>query len=147
MRELHTEILIDAPAERVWSVLADLAAYPGWNPFITAAEGRLEPGARLTLRIEPPGGRPVTFRPRLLAVLPGRQLRWLGRVGVPGLFDGEHGFEIHPEGPGRVRLEQWERFGGFLAPFLWRRVAAPTRAGFEAMNAALKVRAEAAGTP
>jgi len=146
MRELHTEILIDAPAEQVWSVLADLAAYPVWNPFITAAEGRLEPGARLRLRIEPPGGSPVTFRPRLLAVLPGRQLRWLGRVGVPGLFDGEHGFEIHPEGEGRVRLEQWERFGGFLVPFLWRRIAAPTRAGFEAMNAALKARAEAAGS-
>jgi hypothetical protein len=64
---------------------------------------------------------------------------------MPGLFDGEHGFEIHPEGEGRVRLEQWERFSGFLVPLLWRRIAAPTRAGFVAMNEALKARAEAGG--
>jgi uncharacterized protein YndB with AHSA1/START domain len=34
MKELHTEIEIDASAERVWDILTDFASYPQWNPFI-----------------------------------------------------------------------------------------------------------------
>ena len=43
-RELNTQIDIDAPVERVWSVLTDFAAYPEWNPFILSAEGSLAVG-------------------------------------------------------------------------------------------------------
>ena len=41
-KELFSSIDIAAPAERVWEVLVDFAAFPVWNPFITQAEGRLE---------------------------------------------------------------------------------------------------------
>jgi uncharacterized protein YndB with AHSA1/START domain len=34
MKELHSEIEIDASAERVWAILTDFASYPRWNPFI-----------------------------------------------------------------------------------------------------------------
>ena len=36
MKEIHAEIEIDTSAERVSEVLMDLAAYPEWNPFISA---------------------------------------------------------------------------------------------------------------
>jgi hypothetical protein len=38
------------------------------------------------------------------AVEPVRESRWIGHLLVPGLFDGQHQFEIHPLGPDRVRL-------------------------------------------
>ncbi len=144
-RELRTEIEIAAPAGRVWQVLIDFAAYPRWNPFIREAEGVLAVGARLRVRIQPPGGRTMTFRPRVLAVVPGRELRWLGRVGMPGLFDGEHVFTIESVGAGRVRLVHREIFTGLLVPVLVGWLEAGTRRGFEAMNAALRARAEADG--
>jgi uncharacterized protein YndB with AHSA1/START domain len=56
MKELHTEIEIDAPAERVWRLLTDFASYPRWNPFIRTISGRPIPGERLEVRLEPPGG-------------------------------------------------------------------------------------------
>jgi uncharacterized protein YndB with AHSA1/START domain len=60
-KELVSSVDIAAPAERVWEVLVDFAAFPVWNPFITKAEGRLEIGGRLTLRMQPVGGSAVTF--------------------------------------------------------------------------------------
>jgi hypothetical protein len=144
MKTLHTEIEITASAERVWDTLADLKAYPTWNPFITRVAGELMPGAKLEVRLEPPDASPMTFRPAVLTVKTGRELRWIGRVVVPGLFDGEHHFEIQPLGPGRVRFVQEERFTGVLVPVFARGLDDNTRRGFEAMNAALKARAEAA---
>ena len=142
--ELHTEIEIAAPAPVVWSVIADLAAYASWNPFLVRAVGNLAPGEGLEITFSPPGGRSMSMRPTVLAVEAGRGFAWLGRLaGIPKLFDGEHHFEIEPIDGERVRFRQWERFGGILVPFLRKMLDTNTRAGFEAMNAALKERAEA----
>ena len=143
MKELSTEIEIDADPHRVWSILTDLRRYPEWNPFIPRAEGEVREGARIQVVVAPPGGKAMTFRPTLVRVAPGRELRWLGRLLLPGVFDGEHIFEIARIGDKQVRLTQREVFKGLLVPMLWRGLSVSTRAGFEAMNHALKARAEA----
>ena len=84
----------------------------------------------------------MTIRPEVLEAGPGRALRWLGRLLVPGLFDGEHRFTIQPSGPGRVRLTQHEEFRGLLAPLLLTMIAKPTLESFHRMNRALKARVE-----
>ena len=141
--QLRTEVEIRATPERVWEILTDFNAYSDWNPFIPRIAGPLAVGARLDAHLRPPGGRGMRFRPTVLAAAPARELRWLGHLGVPGLFDGEHGFRIEPLGPDRVRFVQEERFTGLLVPLFARSLDGPTRAGFEAMNRALKDRAEA----
>ena len=45
----------------------------------------------------------MTMHPTVPVAEPGRELRWLGRLGLPGVFDGEHRFEIHETEPGRGR--------------------------------------------
>ena len=59
--EISHEIEIDASPAAVWSVLADTEAYGEWNPFVRRLDGELREGARLDARIEPPGGRGMTF--------------------------------------------------------------------------------------
>lgn len=140
---LHTDIEIDAGPAIVWGTLTDLTGYPEWNPFITSSTGAIAVGERLTNRIEPPGGKALTFKPTVTEVEEGRALEWLGRLGLPGLFDGRHRFEIISHGTG-TRLIQTERFTGVLVPFLKASLNTRTLAGFRAMNSALKVRAEAA---
>jgi hypothetical protein len=142
MKELHTEIEIDAPSERVWELITDFASYPQWNPFIRSISGQPTPGERLEVRLEPPGGRGMTFKPKVLNVEPNRELRWLGHVLVPGLFDGEHSFAIQPLEENRVRFAQREAFRGLLVPLFARSLDNNTRRGFEEMNRALKERAE-----
>jgi hypothetical protein len=141
-RQLQAEVEVQASPERVWDVLTDFAAYSQWNPFMVQAAGQAVPGSRLELRMRLPGRRATTFRPQVLEAEPARRLRWLGRLFVPGLFDGEHRFTVEPAGPGRVRVMQHEAFRGLLAPLLLAFIAEPTLEGFHQMNQALQARAE-----
>ncbi|WP_176450144.1 SRPBCC domain-containing protein [Geodermatophilus saharensis] len=116
-RRLCAQVDIRAAPERVWEVLTDLAAHPRWNPFIVAAEGIVGPGRRLTLRMQPVGGRTMTLRPRIVEAAPGRELRWRGRLVLPGLMDAEHGFVLQPQ-EGGTRLVQEETSRGVLVPMV-----------------------------
>ncbi len=140
-KTLDTGTVIDASAERVWQVLVDFQAYPEWNPFVRRLAGEVRQGARLEVTVQPAGRSEFSFRPTLVAVEARRELRWLGHVVVPGLFDGEHGFTIESLAPDRVRLRHREVMRGLLVPFLGGMLR-DTERGFHAMNRALKARAE-----
>ena len=135
------DVDIGATAEREWDVLTDRAASQEANPFIVRAEGAVGPGRRLTLRMQPVGGRAMTLRPRLVEVVADRVLRWRGRLGLPGLMDAEHTFVLQPQAGG-TRLVQSETFRGVLVPFVAASLDRNTLPAFVAMNEALKRRAE-----
>ncbi len=142
MKELRTEIEINASPERVWQLLTDFASFPEWNPFIRQAIGEPRKGAQLQVYLQPSGAKGMTFRPKVLKAEPNRELRWLGHFLIPGLFDGEHIFTIEPLEAGSVRFVQREVFTGLLVPLFARSLDKDTRRGFEEMNQALKLRAE-----
>ena len=141
MRRIETTVDIVGSAVAVWRVLIDFAAYPDWNPFIRRLQGAPIVGTRLGVTMQPPGGGAMSFRPTVLAAEPGRELRWRGRVLVPGLFDGEHAFRLEPV-PSGCRFHHDETFSGLLVP-LFGAMLAKTEQGFVAMNEALKRRVEA----
>ncbi|MGY1915190.1 SRPBCC family protein [Blastococcus sp. SYSU DS0973] len=141
MRQLSVTTAIDATPTVVWDVLIDTAAYAAWNPFIPEVLGALEPGQRLRVRITPPGGKGMTFRPVVTTVVPGRDLAWLGRVGLPGIFDGAHSFAVRPRPGGGTEFTHSEVFRGLLVPVMGAALRR-TEAGFAAMNDALRDRAE-----
>jgi hypothetical protein len=142
MKELRTEIEIQASAEKVWQILIDFANFPNWNPFIPRASGKPRVGAQLEMFLQPPGAKGMTFRPEVIKVEVNRELRWLGHLFVPGLFDGEHIFTIEPLGANRVRFVQREIFTGLLVPLFARGLHTETLRSFEDMNHALKIRVE-----
>ena len=138
MKELSTEIEFDGTPQEVWTTLTDLQTYPQWNPFIEKIDGELTVGAKLDVRLQPADERGITMHPTVLAAEPGRELRWIGHLMIPGIFDGEHRFLIEEAGPGRVRFTQSERFGGIMVPLLWKKLRdGGTAKGFRAMNEAL----------
>ncbi|MCL2394898.1 MAG: SRPBCC domain-containing protein, partial [Acidimicrobiaceae bacterium] len=97
MRRVHKEIDIGAPPGRVWEVFTDVSSFPSWNPFIRKFEGDLVPGekVRVTLAL---GRRLMHFRPEVTVVRPPREIRWLVRQPIPGIFDVERAFEFEPSG-------------------------------------------------
>ena len=142
MKELVSQIEIQASAQRVWQLLTDFGSFPQWNPFIRRAKGNVRVGERLEVNIQPSGASGMTFRPTVLKAESNRELRWLGHLLIPGLFDGEHIFTIEPLGTNRVRFVQREIFTGLLVPLFTKGLDTKTRRSFEEMNRALKVRAE-----
>jgi hypothetical protein len=133
---ITTHLTVDFPVEDVWETLTALPAYGEWNPFITSASGTLAPGERLDLTIHPPGVRPMRFKPWVTAVDQRRYVEWLGRAGMPGIFDGRHSFTLTALTSGRTLLQQSETFSGALVPFAGP-LLARTRQGFDQMNEAL----------
>lgn len=140
--QLQTDIDINASPEMVWSVLADLDSYSEWNPFIVEATGDVIVGSKLVNRLEPPEGKGMTFKPVVTVVESAKTFEWLGRLGVPGIFDGRHRFELAPTASGGTHLTQNEQFSGALVRFMRTSLDSHTRDGFVAMNEALKTRAE-----
>lgn len=140
--ELQTEVTVNAPPSAVWEVLTNLDEYGEWNPFIVSASGSAAVGERLTNRMQPPGGKAMTFKPTVTVVEANQTFEWLGRLGVPGLFDGRHRFELTETSEGITSVVHGEQFSGILVRLMRKSLDTTTRQGFEAMNAALKERVE-----
>lgn len=141
MKEISTRIDIAASPDKVWRTLTDWGSLPAWSSFLRSISGRLVPGQRLQVEMNPRGDKRFMFRPKVLAATPGRELRWLGRVGLPGIFDGEHRFLLRPNQSGGTTLEHAERFSGMLVPFLGAMLS-DTEAAFARFNRELKQRVE-----
>ena len=140
--ELNSEIEINASPEAVWKLLTDTSRFPEWNPFLRRLSGELKVGQKLVVFMQPSGANGMEFKPVVMKVEPNRELRWLGHLIIPGLFDGEHIFQIESLGDKRVRFRQREIFSGILVPLLKKSLDADTRRGFNEMNQKLKELAE-----
>jgi hypothetical protein len=140
MKEIRTEIDIQATPDKVWNVLTTLDKYPEWNPFLHHAIGKAELGAKVEV-IFKFGSKDMTLHCTVVKVEPNHELRWRYHVGLGFLWQGEHIFEIIPMGIDRVHFIDHEVFTGLLIPFM---VKENDTAGFEAMDKALKARAESA---
>lgn len=136
-KEIITSIAINAPVEQVWAVLTDFSQYPQWNPFVQSLTGEAKKGSRI--RVKLPG---MSFSPVVKAFDTNKEFRWLGQLFVPGLFDGEHRFELVSKGKNITLFIQAEKFTGILVPLFRKMLDGNTKAGFEAMNKKLKEEVE-----
>jgi hypothetical protein len=141
-KHLVTKITIDAPADVVWAILVDLDKYAEWNPLIISSKGKVEVGQHITNVMQPEGQKQSTFKPKVLLATPNQRFAWIGKVAFGGIFDGEHHFELKEVSPGKTLLVQHEYFSGLLVPFFKKMLKENTKHSFEALNLALKNRAE-----
>lgn len=142
MKEIKTEILINAIPQRIWDILVDFDHYHEWNPFIKSITGNVVIGNKIKVRLEPPEASAMTFKPKVLVFEDYKELRWLGNLLFPGLFDGEHKFELIDNGNGTTTFKQSEKFKGILVPLFKNILDINTTNGFNLMNQRLKELAE-----
>lgn len=137
--EYSATTVIDAPPDRVWSVLVDTASYPEWDPFCIRIEGAVAPGAKLKAYSKLSPGR--GFAVKVTELEPHRRMTWRG--GMPfGLFEGVRTFDLTPRG-GATEFALREVFRGPMLGMIRKSIPDMTEA-FEAFAAGLKERSERA---
>ena len=140
--EVRADILIDAPPRLVWQVLTDMKGYAIWNDQLAFLGGQPSKGERVRLRLSVGGADPYEFTPLINHWVPGKTIGWIARTGMPGIFDGEHLFELQ-EQDGQTLLVNREVYRGILAPIIQRQpMMKNAPAGFEKMNQQLKEHTE-----
>ncbi len=142
MRNIETSTVINAPASEVWKTLMDFKSYPNWNPFIKTLKGNAVVGGQLTAELCLPGKKPMIFKPTVLRATPNKEFRWIGKLWVKGLFDGEHYFVLEKLDEQRTLFTHGENFSGLLSGLLFKMIEEETKRGFEEMNEALSERVE-----
>ncbi len=132
MRVIMKTVEVEAGPDQVWEALVGDRA--GWDPHIESISGEVQVGEKIAVRFR----NGMTFKPTVTVAEPGRALEWLGRLGVPGLFDGRHRWDLEVVGD-RTKVTQSEEFTGILVPMMGR-VVSKADADFAASNAALSDR-------
>jgi uncharacterized membrane protein len=138
MAGYRTEIEVDAPAERVWSIMSDVGRWPEWTDSVDDVqrldEGPLEVGSQT--RVKQPRFPSAVWTVTDLEA--GRSFAWEAR-GLGFTTRGVHGVDGGEESA-RVVLEIQLR--GPLAPVMWLLTAGITRRYVDMEARGLKARAE-----
>lgn len=142
-KEIKTQIIINASAEKIWAILTDFNNYPHWNPFIRSITGNLAVGASIKVELKAPGSKAMTVKPKVVVFTKNKEFVWRGQILMPGIFTGEHKFEIIDNGDASCTFIQSEKFSGILIPFFTKMLDGSTTNGFNLMNEALKKISEA----
>ena len=142
MKELITEIFIEAEPEKVWTVFIDWEKYPEWNPLILSIKGKAIEGEIITVKLKLENQKPQTFTPRILSLKENKEFIWRGHLLSTSIFAGEHYFILEAVDNG-TKFIHGEKFGGILSGLILKMIGEKTKKGFEAMNQALKSRVEA----
>lgn len=131
-RETRVSVDIAATADRVWTLLTDVAGIPRWNSTVVSLTGEIKPGGRIALvsTLDPKR----TFKLAVKGFEPGRRLVWGDAMGTR-----THAITVRPHGG--VTVTMHEKIGGPIFP-LFARMIPSFDAAFDQFAADLKRAAE-----
>jgi hypothetical protein len=138
-KNISSEIIINAPVDKVWKEFTGFSEYPKWNPFIKSISGDVKAGNTIHVVIQPKGGTPMSFNPVIIQLKENDILQWEGKLFLPGIFTGKHTFQLVRVDKNKTKFIQKEDFNGVLVMFVDLN---PTLEGFKLMNALLKEKSE-----
>ncbi|HWM87663.1 MAG TPA: SRPBCC domain-containing protein [Kofleriaceae bacterium] len=135
--ECAVAITIQAPAQRIWSLLTSASDFPRWNSTVESIEGEIAPGQKLRIRVPIAPGR--TFKPRVTEMEPEKRMVWSD--GAPPMFRGVRTFRLTPRSDGSTEFSMVEVLSGLMLPLI-RRSLPDFGPPFERYAADLKREAE-----
>lgn len=115
----EAERTIEAPPQRVFDKLVDVASWPTWMPrsFVPLLRSDTPSPLRLGDRIKVKvAGAPLPTTIRMSTLVRPTEVAWRG--GVRGLFWAEHRFVLEPVGDRRTRVRSIETWRGALSGLL-----------------------------
>lgn len=142
-KEITTSVTIYAGKEQVWEVLTDYKEYPKWNPFMVQIAGKLntQEFTKVTVRV-PNVPEDFFYYALIKKEIPCEKLVWRSRLYAHELFAGKHIFTIEALAENKVVFTHQEKYSGLLVFLIDPAFFGKAKRGINAMNNALKKRAE-----
>jgi uncharacterized protein YndB with AHSA1/START domain len=135
--QFSTRTTIAAPAETVWAILTDLPAWPSWNSTVTATDGAVALGSKVTVSVTANPGR--SFPVKVTSLDAPTRMVWTG--GMPlGLFTGTRTYSLARD-DGHTQFAMDEVYAGPLAGMVTRSIP-DLQPSFDEFAACLKAAAE-----
>ena len=141
MKKIKTEIIIDKDVSTVWKVLTDFENHLNWNPFVRSIQGEKAVGAQLKVACKSSNGKMIKFKPTILNFDRDKEFRWKGKLGIKGIFDGQHYFKLEKLSKNQTKFIHGEDMSGILVSLLGSKLD-KMNISFESMNQALKKECE-----
>jgi len=139
--QLHAQIEIAAPPQRVWEILTDFSAYGQWNPvFERIRSNSLTKGKSMRYSIRTPEGRLSHNRGVWQEVAKDKAIAWSSVLIHSKLYKVAHRFELNAVGQERTLLVHTEQFTGLLASKIYHDTADKWSQSLHKLNQALTQR-------
>jgi len=136
----HTEIIIDASPEQVWSVLTDTKSYGDWNEIILKIEGEIVDKGEVDVLFKAgPEAKPQKFH-NYLYVEDGVEFYWSQKQAM-GIKD-RHCFRVEAIENGKTRFIQSDQAQGGLTWMLGKVAAKTQLSVYPIFNRSLKKEVE-----
>ena len=142
MREIQTEIEINASPEKVWAVLVDIDNWDKWNPIIVQAGGDATVGSELTITMRGEDGKDgPKYMPIVTNLEKSTSFEWRAKMMSEFMFTNGRVFKLEKSNTG-TRLVNKETFKGMLVPLFWGKLSSHVPMMLNEMNDALKNQVE-----
>jgi hypothetical protein len=145
MLNLHTEIILDAPSDRVRDLLADTSLYPQWHPLFPQVSGEMRVGSAIVVTVALPEIKPFAVRATIRDSTVGSRLCWRYGYRLPGLFSWTYAYEVTELEGGRVKFVQDSCYSGLLAPLYHLGMKGALQRGMLELNKAVQRWGESRG--
>ena len=127
MKEIVTEIVINAPRDVVWKLITDFNHWTDWNPSVRRMSGDNGIGSKLDITMcNKSGGDGPQYQPVITEMEEGKSFRWRAKMGMGFIFTNDKVIELE-DTSGGTRLVHKELFSGLM--LMMTRLRAASSAG------------------
>ena len=138
MKEIRTEIDINAPADKVWQALMDFDDWSNWNPIVNAASGNASTGSKLDITMKGNGDKDgPKYQPTITQLDDNKHFRWRTKMLGGVLMTNDKVFELEST-PTGTHLVHKELFSGIMPGLMWGKLNNFVPGMLNSMNSALK---------
>lgn len=111
---ISTDIIINAPVEKVWEVISDLENWNKWTILVLSAQGVIAKDASIIIEFANPEGGGITFQRTIFHFEKGKAFGWTGDA-FAGLKD-FHVYELEALADGTTKFIQSDGLHGADVP-------------------------------
>ncbi len=140
-KTIHTEIIIDAAPNEVWTVLTDTLSYPEWSRFLVKIDGEIKDQGNIVTHFKVNDKKDkLNVIPHTISVKEGAYFYWSGKM-MMGMKD-DHRFIVKPYGQGKSKFVQSDIVRGGLSWVFGGWLMNVEKENYPKFNRALKTEVE-----